>query len=148
VLEKAYNMWFALHDYSFDSDCDLFLRILQGKMDEQVYVDQMHMLAKLQITFEKADEDIHAGVRKNELSKEILKSIFIDFFPVKSEKETQDCFKKLEKEFTGELVPYLEIFAEDADGNQGPFIEKVREQHLNDREEPNPNPNPNPNPKR
>ena len=107
VLEQAYNMWFSLKDYSYDSDCDLFLRILQGKMDEEVYVDQMNMLENLQNTFFKADEDIHGGTAKRILSKELLKSIFLDFFPVKSDKECGTCFKKLDKEYPGEEVTYL-----------------------------------------
>ena len=32
-------------------------------------------------------------------------------------------------------MTYLEIFGEDEEGNQGPFIECVREQHMNDRED-------------
>jgi len=135
LLEAAYNMWFSLKDYSYDSDCDLFLRILQGKMDEEVYSDQMAMLDDLQNTFFKADEDIHAGTAKRALPKEIFKTIFIDFFPVKSDPEVRECFKKLDKEYPGEMIPYLDIFAEDDEGNQGPFIEGVREQHLNDRED-------------
>jgi len=135
IIEAAYNMWFALKDYSYDSDCDLFLRILQGKMDEEVYVDQMQMLDNLQNSFVKADQDINAGKTTNFLQKETLKTVFIEFFPVKSDKELKECFKALEKEYPTDQVEYPLIFAEDEEGNQGDFIEGVRDQHLTDRED-------------
>lgn len=135
VLEFAYNMWFSLKDYSYDSDCDLFLRILQGKMDEEVYVDQMQMLENLQNTFSKADEDINGGKATSKLPKETLRTVFIEFFPVKSDKELKECFKLLDKEYPDDLIEYINIFAEDEEGNQGDFIEGVRDQHLTDRED-------------
>jgi len=135
VLESAYNMWFALKDYSYDSDCDLFLRILQGKMDEEVYVDQMEMLENLQNTFTKADEDINGGQASGKLQKDTLRTVFIEFFPVKSDKELKECFKLLDKEYPDDLIEYIKIFAEDDEGNQGDFIEGVRDQHLTDRED-------------
>eukprot|EP00656_Telonema_subtile_P026999 TRINITY_DN2898_c0_g1_i1.p1 TRINITY_DN2898_c0_g1~~TRINITY_DN2898_c0_g1_i1.p1 ORF type:complete len:589 (+),score=225.02 TRINITY_DN2898_c0_g1_i1:517-2283(+) len=134
VIEQAYNMWFALRDYSYDADCDLFCRIVQGKMDEEVYTDQMSMLDALKQQFKDHDKLLN-GESTGKLPKEALKAVFGDFFPVKSDKEVKDCFKQLDKEHPGAVVGYEGIFEEDAEGNQGDFIEGVRDQHLSDREE-------------
>eukprot|EP00658_Telonema_sp_P-2_P026658 TRINITY_DN20786_c0_g1_i1.p1 TRINITY_DN20786_c0_g1~~TRINITY_DN20786_c0_g1_i1.p1 ORF type:complete len:513 (-),score=196.38 TRINITY_DN20786_c0_g1_i1:21-1559(-) len=135
VVEQAYNMWYALKDYSYDADCDLFFRILQGKMDEEVYTDQMSMLEALQNEFEHTDRELNGEDLFGKIPKEVLKTVFASFFPVKSDKELRECFKQLDKDYTTDLVDYNSIFAEDEEGNQGDFIEGVRDQHLSDREE-------------
>jgi len=135
VVEQAYNMWFSLKDYSYDADCDLFYRILQGKMDEEVYTDQMQMLDALKAKFQETDESVNGGTATGKINKDILKTVFQEFFPVKSDKEIKECFKQLDKEYVTDMIEYDLIFAEDEEGNQGDFIEGVRDQHLSDREE-------------
>lgn len=135
VLENAYNMWFSLKEYAWDADCDLFYRILQGKMDEEVYIDQMALLNSLLMKFTEADADLHPDQPTGKIPKEVLKTLFSEFFSVKTDKEVKDCFKQLDKEYPTEEVEYAAVFAEDKEGNQGDFIECVRDQHLADRED-------------
>lgn len=135
VVEQAYNMWFSLKDYSYDADCDLFYRIVQGKMDEEVYTDQMQMLEELKDKFKETDAELNNNQPTGKLAKQVIKTVFQEFFPVKSDKEIRECFKQLDKEYVNEVIEYDLIFAEDEEGNQGDFIEGVRDQHLSDREE-------------
>jgi len=135
VIENAYNMWFSLKDYAWDADCDLFFRILQGKMDEEVYIDQMELLNNLLMKFKETDLELHNNEPTGKIPKEMLKTVFAEFFSVKSDKDIKDCFKQLDKEHLTEEVEYQMVFAEDDEGNQGDFIEAVRDQHLGDRED-------------
>jgi len=135
VTENAYNMWFSLRDYSWDADCDLFLRILQGKMDEEVYIDQMKLLNDMLQKFKDTDLALHGDTPTKKIPKDVLKTVFSEFFSVKTDKDIKDCFKQLDKEYLTEEIEYDLIFAEDEEGNQGDFIECVRDQHLADRED-------------
>lgn len=38
--QTGYNLVFWLWKYSFDADCDLFLKILRGEVREDVYLSQ------------------------------------------------------------------------------------------------------------
>lgn len=39
-LQTGYNLVYWLWKYSFDADCDLFLKILRGEVREDVYISQ------------------------------------------------------------------------------------------------------------
>ena len=106
VTENAYNMWFSLRDYSWDADCDLFLRILQGKMDEEVYIDQMKLLNDLLQKFKDTDLALHGDTPTKKIPKDVLKTVFSEFFSVKTDKDIKDCFKQLDKEYLTEEVTF------------------------------------------
>ena len=39
----GYNLLYGLWKYSWDADCELFLKILQGETAEDVYMQQIHL---------------------------------------------------------------------------------------------------------
>lgn len=39
----GYNFLYGLWKYSWDADCDLFLRILKGEVKEDVYLEQINL---------------------------------------------------------------------------------------------------------
>eukprot|EP00002_Diphylleia_rotans_P018841 TRINITY_DN3647_c0_g1_i4.p1 TRINITY_DN3647_c0_g1~~TRINITY_DN3647_c0_g1_i4.p1 ORF type:complete len:647 (+),score=121.25 TRINITY_DN3647_c0_g1_i4:97-2037(+) len=55
VVEWGYNIVDALERYSYDGDCALFLKTLNGEISEDAYEDQMAMLDNLRNAFVKAD---------------------------------------------------------------------------------------------
>lgn len=50
VADWGYNMLYALKKYSYDADCELFLKILIGELDEEVYQEQMNMLDRVSVS--------------------------------------------------------------------------------------------------
>ena len=42
-MQTGYNMIYYLWKYSFDADCDLFLKILKGDVREDVYHAQLQL---------------------------------------------------------------------------------------------------------
>ena len=47
LLQTGYNLLYGCWKYSWDADCELFLKILRGEVKEDVYVEQI----QLQVSF-------------------------------------------------------------------------------------------------
>ena len=47
----SYNLLAALKTYSFDSDCRIFLAVLDGGVSEEIWDDQRLMLAEIMVGF-------------------------------------------------------------------------------------------------
>ena len=47
ALQTGYNLIYWLWKYSFDADCDLFLKILKGDVREDVYTAQRDLQVSL-----------------------------------------------------------------------------------------------------
>jgi hypothetical protein len=47
VVEWGYNIIHALEKYSYDNDCELFLKILRGELGENVMWEQMQMVQRV-----------------------------------------------------------------------------------------------------
>ena len=45
AAQMGYNLLYGLWKYSWDADCELFLKILQGEMKEDVYLQQIQLQA-------------------------------------------------------------------------------------------------------
>lgn len=43
LVQMGYNLLYGLWKYAWDADCELFLRILQGEMKEEVYYQQIQL---------------------------------------------------------------------------------------------------------
>jgi hypothetical protein len=43
----GYNLLYGLWKYSWDADCELFLKILQGEVAEEVYFQQIQLQVSL-----------------------------------------------------------------------------------------------------
>ena len=43
VLQTGYNLLYGSWKYSWDADCELFLKILRGEVKEDVYVEQIQL---------------------------------------------------------------------------------------------------------
>eukprot|EP00163_Fabomonas_tropica_P029092 TRINITY_DN6127_c0_g1_i2.p1 TRINITY_DN6127_c0_g1~~TRINITY_DN6127_c0_g1_i2.p1 ORF type:complete len:892 (-),score=220.77 TRINITY_DN6127_c0_g1_i2:758-3433(-) len=139
IAEWGYNLTDALDLYQWDGDCKLFLDILTGELDEDVYTDQMEMLEKLEQAFAHADirsKRGKKGVATGTIKRAQVMQIVRKFFPAKSEKNLYAIRGGLEED-VGDVkyVDYVKLMAEDRDGNQGDFVETIREQHLEEREQ-------------
>ncbi|GMH86059.1 hypothetical protein TL16_g10424 [Triparma laevis f. inornata] len=131
VAEFGYNLIDALERYIADSDCKIFLKILQGELAEEVRDDQLQLLMEIPRVMEDEDCNIHSGIPTGSIQVPIFMRRLRKMLTTKSE----HSFSKLQKALLfeakkGRNVPYNDLFEEDEDGNQGDFCELLRAQHL------------------
>lgn len=62
IAEFGYNLIDALERYIADSDCKIFLKILQGELAEEVRDDELQLLMEIPRIMEDEDIAIHNGV--------------------------------------------------------------------------------------
>lgn len=131
VAEFGYNLIDALERYIADSDCKIFLKILQGELAEEVRDDQLQLLMEIPRVMEDEDCNIHSGIPTGSIQVPIFMRRLRKMLTTKSEQS----FSKLQKALLfeakkGRNVQYNDLFEEDEDGNQGDFCELLRAQHL------------------
>lgn len=130
AVEFAYNFIDSLTKYSFDSDCKLFVMIMQGDLSEEIRHDQLNMLDDLLKELRHEDQLIHHKI-ESRLSLDVFFRVIRRVFPTKGEHSIRRLEKALELEIKGRrLVLYEELLEEDEEGNQGKFCETLRMQHL------------------
>ena len=130
IAEFGYNLVDALQRYIEDSDCLIFLKILQGDLAEEVRDDQLHLLVEIKHVMEEEDCAIHSGMPSGTLQIASFMKILRKMLNTKSEHSFSKLQKALQFEAKGRMVAYNDIFEEDEDGNQGDFCELLRAQHL------------------
>eukprot|EP01060_Flectonema_neradi_P011428 TRINITY_DN18501_c0_g1_i1.p1 TRINITY_DN18501_c0_g1~~TRINITY_DN18501_c0_g1_i1.p1 ORF type:complete len:834 (+),score=177.86 TRINITY_DN18501_c0_g1_i1:208-2502(+) len=128
IVDKGYNIKYGCKKYSYDGDCELFLLILENHIPEVVYYEQMKMLDKLQKRLEELELPGPTGKRTGKVKKSKVLPMLDKMFPAKSEKSLIRLKYALSKQVTGDEVNIPALFAEDREGNQGPFLECVRGQ--------------------
>ena len=134
VVEYGYNVLHALKRYSYDADCELFLKVLVGELGEEVYHEQMAMIESfLEMCREIDLKDcgkVSGKVKKDDLSRAIR-----TFLTDKNEEMLDRLVGALDRDQPGAWVKYEKLFDEDREGNQGYFAEEIRDQFLLEREE-------------
>jgi len=136
IADWAHNLRDAAIRYKYDADCELWLGIMEGEFDQAVYWDEFEMLSGLSTVFQKLDTSENKKVT-GKLPKSKFLSALKKFFPLKTEVRYNRMKRCLAKEDAaeGNKVEYIKLFAEDKNGDQGPFAEMVRDQHKDEREE-------------
>uniref|UniRef100_A0A7S3G9G2 Translin-associated factor X-interacting protein 1 N-terminal domain-containing protein n=1 Tax=Palpitomonas bilix TaxID=652834 RepID=A0A7S3G9G2_9EUKA len=135
VADWGYNMLYALKKYSYDADCELFLKILIGELDEDVYIEQMSMLDRVSDAFRKADLS-DGGSVTGLLSRFDIERVLREQFPLKSNEQFEEIIESMQQDQPGEgMVKYAALFEEDREGNQGEFAECIRDQFIQERED-------------
>ncbi|KAL0021015.1 hypothetical protein WJX77_006994 [Trebouxia sp. C0004] len=136
VIETGYNLLYGCWKYSWDADCELFLKILRGEVKEDVYVEQIQLQEELEALFiqlDKAKGRATSSLGKGELG-DALKAFFRVGQPGgKSEERHDELMQALDEDQPGSKVLYKKLFEEDREYNQGEFAEAVRDQFLNER---------------
>jgi hypothetical protein len=131
IAEFGYNLIDALERYIADSDCNIFLRVLQGELAEEVRDDELQLLVSIPQVMEEEDLAIHNGHASGLLPIPIYMRRLRRLLTTKPETSFAKLQKALQFEAKkGRNVAYNELFEEDEDGNQGDFCELLRAQHL------------------
>ena len=129
-LEFGYSLLYALDKYNYDADCDLFQKVLLKELPEEVFLSQGRLIRKIQescIRDDRKDGDQSGRLRKTQIIAIVRK-----LCPTKS----AESFKEIEQAlfFDTQLssVDYLKLFQEDEEGDQGKFVECLRDQYLDE----------------
>ena len=134
--EWAYNLWYSLQRYDEDSDCSLFLSILNMEIDEGVWFEEKDTVSKV------CDELIlidtaRTGVVNAEQLIDAIKAIF----PGKPDHNVRLLAHCLESDDQaahtacpnkGEFE-YVKLFEDDDDCYQSPVVEMLRQQNMQER---------------
>eukprot|EP00854_Cymbomonas_tetramitiformis_P010900 gene10900-12897_t len=119
--------------YSYDADCELFLKVLTGEVNEDVYQDQVTLQKTISDLMLSMDLAANGGKSVGTLSKIQLQTALRSFFPHKTSDRLKELYKALDKDQPGKEVDYATLFEEDREYNQGEFAETVRDQQLEER---------------
>jgi len=138
VVEYAYSLMEGCEKFKYDADIELFRRVARGEISELAYFDQMIMLVKLRSA-------LQASARANGSTNSATIKMIIDvvqkFFPTKSQESVDLLRKALVLEIPDGnnmsdvalqsiRLSIAKLFASNEHGNQGSFMEAVRDQHL------------------
>lgn len=85
IAEVAYNLLDACKRYSYDADVELFLKVMNGTLDDDVYDDQMQMLKNVREGIRKVSEDEKGKAKKGKPSKPDILGVIRSLFPFMSE---------------------------------------------------------------
>ena len=127
-LSFAYSFKHAVDKYSYDADCDLFNEVLNGRLTEDVYLSQMRLIYKIQEAFIK--EDRKDGDQTGKLRKTQILEIIKRICPYKHKRKYKEIEQALFFDTQLHNVDYIKLFQEDEEGDQGKFVECIRDQHL------------------
>lgn len=133
IVEWGYNMLAALERYKYDADCELFLKVLNGEVGQEVYESQMILIDEF--LNDCRDLDLNEGGKIiGRVPKKEFMNTLQTFFSDKSSDQINELTLALERDQPGNWVMYKKLFTEDREFNQGFFAEALRDQHLRERE--------------
>jgi len=139
--EVGYSFIRSLSKFSYDADCELFLKVLTEEITEDVYKEQMKIMSEMDELFILLDERCNGNKRLGTIPIDDFKIAIKEYFYDKTQEEFEELFESLEEhcvekhapDWEGGLVRYASLFEEDRAFDQGPFAEAVRDQHLKQR---------------
>eukprot|EP01043_Picozoa_sp_COSAG02_P063915 COSAG02_NODE_9192_length_2295_cov_1.189435_1_plen_466_part_00 len=137
IAEISYNLLDSCKRYSYDADIELFHKVMMGTLDDDVYYDQMKMLDRMKKAIAEFCTDPKGKPKKGKPSKPDLINLVKELFPYKEEKDIAALKDALDRDHPKKkgAVKWKELFEEDREGNQLAFVETLRDQHLQDRED-------------
>lgn len=137
IAEIAYNLLDSCKRYNYDADIELFHKVMLGSLDDDVYYDQMKMLESMKKAIAEFCTDSKGKPKKGKPSKPDLINIVKSQFPYKEEKDIAALKDALDRDHPKKkgAVKWKALFEEDREGNQLAFVEALRDQHLQDRED-------------
>jgi len=111
MAECAYNFLNSLKRYSYNSSCELFLKILNGELNEKVHDDQVNMIKQLRSFLIRVDTAYY-GLKSGKLPKYLFLRSLRSFFPLKSASDYRSLIISLHVDNVrnDELFEYLQIF--------------------------------------
>ena len=131
AIEYAYNVRDALQRFEYDSDCELFLNVLDGHVPESLYHDQLRVLAALKTDLLNIDA-LQSEHLRGKIDSHDFMLVVERRFPAKSSSAMKALKAAFLKSFADSRVDYRAVFEENKFGDQTDFVELLRDQHLHE----------------
>ena len=147
IAEAGMNLMDGCRRYTEDAQVEMFKLVVEGKVDEEVVDDQNKIVQSLRAAMRKADADRNGGKFSEHLPVDALGHTVRVVFPAKNQVRVEELLGATQEAHptgvgTAEAVPaqdgrvrYELLFKEDANSASGPFLEAVRSQYLQERNE-------------
>uniref|UniRef100_A0A2K5DZR0 Translin associated factor X interacting protein 1 n=1 Tax=Aotus nancymaae TaxID=37293 RepID=A0A2K5DZR0_AOTNA len=132
-LNWAYIVFENIKFFHSNEVMSQFYAVLMGKWSENVYITQKETVAQLLKEMTNADSQ-NEGLLAMEQFSTILKSTF----PLKTEEQIQELMEAggwHPSSSNAELLNYRSLFMEDEEGQSEPFVQKLWEQYMNEKDE-------------
>ncbi|KAI8470981.1 MAG: hypothetical protein J3K34DRAFT_508101 [Monoraphidium minutum] len=118
VRGVAYNVVYSLGQHSYDADCNLFLRIFCGDVEEGVRQEQAALEEQVLTTLRLVDVAINHQAT-GWLHKGDVKTALAGFFKGSKKVDRLDeVYEALDTDEPGAMVAYTRLFDDDSDMNQ------------------------------
>lgn len=120
----------ALKKYDFDSDCALFLMIMNKDLPEDIRSDQLILLASILEECQREELQVRGQIEGHLPIASFIR-VIKKVIPTKGAFAFRRLEKALHLECKGrKYALYKELLEEDENGNQGRFCETLRMQHV------------------
>lgn len=133
AVEWAYNLLGGLRRYASDSDCSLFLNILDGVVPEEIRTDQLSMLVQVLQAMIKEDNAQNQERTTGSLTIPVFMQALRKLLSTKPDVNFLLLQRQLQIELentVGREINYRDLLESDAEGNQSDFCELLRDQHV------------------
>jgi len=147
IVEQSYNLLQALHTFRYDADCNIFLKVFIGDVDEEVYLNQVALIDDVKRLFVMVDVAVHDGQEKGYCTYDELCTSLAAFCFRKTTERINQLTRALQLDLNtmeglslgeakgggGARIAYSLLFEEDDDANESNFVERLRDQYLVER---------------
>ncbi|XP_019344520.1 translin-associated factor X-interacting protein 1 isoform X1 [Alligator mississippiensis] len=132
AFEMAYSIYESVKLYRSNHVMNLSYDILTGKVDEGVYHGLNQMLSNLLKELTAIDSSNSGAVTSKQFNLALRAA-----FPLKSNEHVQELIEasKCKAESAEDLIFYTALFNEDAEGNTEPFVVKVWNQYVAEKQD-------------
>ncbi|XP_049720010.1 translin-associated factor X-interacting protein 1 isoform X2 [Elephas maximus indicus] len=132
AMAWAYTIFENIKLFRSNEVMSQFYAVLMGKMKESVYINQKETIAQLLKEMTSVDSQ-NEGLLSMEQFSTILKSTF----PFKKEEQIQELMEAggwHPNSSNADLLNYRSLFMEDDEGQSDPFVQKLWEQYVDEKE--------------
>ncbi|XP_021572059.1 translin-associated factor X-interacting protein 1 isoform X2 [Carlito syrichta] len=132
AIAWAYTIFENIKLFRSSEVMSQFYAVLMGKWSESVYVNQKETIAQLLKDMTNVDTQ-NEGLLTMEQFSTILKNTF----PLKKEEQIQELMEAggwHPKSSDADLLNYRSLFMEDEEGQSEPFVQKLWEQYMNEKD--------------
>ncbi|XP_034796356.1 translin-associated factor X-interacting protein 1 isoform X15 [Pan paniscus] len=133
AMAWAYTIFENIKIFHSNEVMSQFYAVLMGKRSENVYVTQKETVAQLLKEMTNADSQ-NEGLLTMEQFNTVLKSTF----PLKTEEQIQELMEAGGWHLSSsnaDLLNYRSLFMEDEEGQSEPFVQKLWEQYMDEKDE-------------
>ncbi|KFW05388.1 Translin-associated factor X-interacting protein 1, partial [Fulmarus glacialis] len=130
AMEWSYTLYENMRLCRSNHVLSSFYDILTGKVGEEQYHGQNQLISNLQ-------EELAACDSSNSGSLTSKHTAVREAFPLKRKESIQELVdaSRYKLDSTEDLIDYISLFKEDEEGNAGPFVAKLRNQYVREKQE-------------